>query len=338
MKKLLLLFLSLFSFVTISAQSAQKIHYQKGKLLGNYTDTLYARVLPNEVLFIDCQIRGIKPGISFKVLNMGNKVIYEKEGFKRERIRLPLREGQEVVKIVIHNPTEIVGKFFLEVNRLPAQGAPTEIDQTIYWMDVIDTTFKWIDKPYYTYRDTALVKLLEETRKVHSVTSLYDNEDCVSFRLPEHTIAWSYYIGVDQQGSQAYESAVAEMASLTSKMVKVPFNITPLAGLMAYGVQAIVALQSGEDIDFAVVDNLNAAQFREDLQFKSLVEGRMINGTRAFNDPLIGEWNICLENDNFIDGVSVLVIVEALVRPYTVEYKKEKIIDNITTRKTWFVR
>lgn len=200
-----------------------------------------------------------------------------------------------------------------KIQRIPASEATKNFNTGVYWKTVNDTTYTTIQEKQILKSDTLVYNLTDLVAKVHSSTNLSGNKTTFNFTLPEKTIAWSYYIGVDQTGQKAFEKATTQLAASAGPLIsKIP-GYGPLAALALGGASYLSRLQSGEDIDFYIVDTTNVNLFLKGKKFSYLKNGKVINDFSRMDSPLKGMHYVCLSNDNAVKGVSVTVKITAIV-------------------------
>jgi hypothetical protein len=201
----------------------------------------------------------------------------------------------------------------IKIQRIPASNETKNFNTSVYWKTVYDTTYTSEVEKYLIRADTSILNLTDEVAKVHSQTNANGAKTTFNFSLPANTVAWSYYIGVDQGGQQAYDAAAKELALKASPLVsKIP-GYGPLAALALGSVSYLSALQSGEDIDFYIVDDNNVNLFLAGQEFYYIKRGKVINDYSRMQAPLRGTYHVCLSNDNAITGVTVAVKITAII-------------------------
>lgn len=200
-----------------------------------------------------------------------------------------------------------------KIQRIPATETTKNFNTSVYWKTVYDTTYTTEQEKYLIKSDTTVSNITDQVAKVHSGGNLNGNKTTFNFTLPDNTVAWSYYIGVDQAGQQAYQTATNELASKAGPLVsKIP-GYGPLAALALGGVSYLTQLQSGEDIDFYIVDGNNVNLFMGGQAFSYIKKGKVINDYSRMTAPLKGSWHVCLSNDNAVTGVTVAVKITAII-------------------------
>jgi len=242
---------------------------------------------PNTSIFMDYKTEFIND----KSISISKKGIY-KFSFKNSAV------GVRVCKV--------------KVERIPANTNDEKFNTTVYWKTLTDTNFYLQDEKYIINKDTSYINVANPTVKVHSTTNANGNMSTFNFSLPENTVAWSYYIGVDQSGQEAYEKATKELAKNTAPLLaKIP-TYGPLAALALGSASYLSILQTGEDIDFFIVEGDNVNLFLTNRQFYYIKKGKVINDFGRITSPKKGSLHFCFSNDNAVTGVTVTVKVVAL--------------------------
>lgn len=200
-----------------------------------------------------------------------------------------------------------------KIQRIPENETSKNFNTSVYWKTISDTTYTTEQERYLIKVDTIVSNLTDQVAKVHSVGNANGNKTTFNFSLPNNTVAWSYYIGVDQAGQQAYQKATNELSSKAGPLVsKIP-GYGPLAALALGGASYLSQIQGGEDIDFYIVDNNNVNLFSAGQAFSYIKKGKVINDYSKMSNPLQGMYNVCLYNDNAITGVEVVVKITAII-------------------------
>jgi len=200
-----------------------------------------------------------------------------------------------------------------KIQRIPANETTKKFNTNVYWKDVFDTTYTMEQERCLVKADTIISNLTDQVAKVHSIGNANGNKTSFNFTLPENTIAWSYYIGVNQAGKQVFENAAKELSkSLSPLLLRMP-EYGPMAALALGGVSYLSQIQSGEDIDFYIVDNNNVNLFLTNQSFNYIKKGKVENDYSKMASPLNGMYNMCLLNDNAVLGVDVLVKITAII-------------------------
>jgi hypothetical protein len=200
----------------------------------------------------------------------------------------------------------------VKIHRIPVSEKTKKFNSTVYWRDVYDTSYNKYQENYIERTDTVISNLDERVVKVHSILNPEGNKTSFNFSLPLNTIYWSYYIGVDQAGQEAYESAAKKLSEASPIVSKIP-GYGPLAALALGSASYISKLSSGEDIDFYLVDGKNENLFLSNNRFDALQKGKVINASGRMTSPLTGTYYFCFYNDNSARGVSVTVNITAIV-------------------------
>lgn len=235
--------------------------------------------------------------------------------------------------------TAIAGRVCkFKLQRIPGNDKYLDFNTDVYWKTLYDTIYTNITEDYLVSRDTVYHNVTDQVAKVHSQTNLNGNKTTFNFVLPENTVAWSYYIGVDQEGQDAYARAVRSFASSASPLVSRLPGYGPLIALALNGVSFFTQLQKGEDIDYYICTGNNASLFLNGDPFYSIKKGKVLNDFSQMTTPLSGMYHFCFYNDNAVTGVTVTVKILAVsvtetwgkrpVRKYNITSQKVPCIQN----------
>jgi hypothetical protein len=198
-----------------------------------------------------------------------------------------------------------------KIQRVPVSEETKNFNCTVYSRTKSDTTYATNYENYVVKVDTIITELVSEVAKVHSSLNANGNRTVLNFALPLNTISWSYYIGVDQVGQQAYEKATSELVRTSSPLISRLSGYNPLAALALGATSYLFQLQSGEDIDYWLVQGGDANLFQQGKAFRYVKKGKVIN-TFSQMPSYFGNLSFCLSNDNAVAAASVLVKVTAV--------------------------
>ncbi len=199
-----------------------------------------------------------------------------------------------------------------KIQRVPSSEVTKNFNTSVYWRTVYDTTYTNEQEKFLVRADTSISNLTDQVAKVHSQGNMQGNKSSFNFTLPENTVVWSYYIGVDQEGQQEYEEATKELSNKAAPLISKLAGFNPLAALALGSASYLTTLQKGEDIDFYIVDNNNVNLFLAGQGFNYIKKGKVINDFSRITSPLVGTYHICLSNDNAITGVNVAIKITAI--------------------------
>jgi hypothetical protein len=223
-----------------------------------------------------------------------------------------------------------------KIQRIPAIEETKKFNSMVYKRTAYDTIYHDVPERYLVKADTIFTEILNQTAKVHSQSNLNSSRTTTNFRLPDNTIFWSYYIGVDQAGQQAFEFATNQLASAASPIAAKFGASGPLVALALNMTSFLPKLQSGEDIDYYLVQGQNVSLFAGGQAFRYFKSGKVINDF-ARSEPIPGLLSFCFNNDNAIQGVSVTVKVVAAQLNATWETRQVRKM-NITSREEMYLK
>lgn len=201
----------------------------------------------------------------------------------------------------------------VKIQRIPANDLTKNFNCSVYWKTLYDTTYTPVEENYISKTDTIISNITDQVAKVHSAGNLNGNRTTFNFVLPKNTVAWAYYVGVDQTGKEAFDNANTQLTKLSPTVSKIP-GYGPLAALAIHSISYFSKLTSGEDIDFYIVEGGNNANlFLAGQEFYYKKRGKIINDYSRMTNPLTGNLYFCLSNDNAVTGVNVIVKVTAII-------------------------
>ena len=173
--------------------------------------------------------------------------------------------------------------------------------------------------------------LFEKSQKVHSYYNDNVSRTYLRVDLPllensllkeEKLVAWSYWLGADQEAQEAYKKNLETVANSLSEVVNIYYQ-TPLAGVAVGAITELIIPQTGEDVEYYFINDFqNVQQFLNRQEFYLFDKGK---GRAAYgrNDRLKqGTFYIGLSNDNLTQGIEVDVKILAV--------KESKIYENET--------
>lgn len=309
-----LIFISIFCFITsrVSAQEPIDVYESTLKISGLGEETFLCGLAEGDQLIFNFnEINGKElkeveileyPSSSkfmdYKTKKIENKTVsIAKTGIYKFRFSNSALGGR-------------VCKF--KIQRIPVSEQTKNFNTSVYWKTINDTTYTVVQEKYLIKADTIITNITDNIAKVHSSGNLNGNKTSLNFSLPPNTKAWSYYIGVDQGGEDAYKEATKEIAQKASPvLLKIP-GYGPLAALALGGTSYIAQLQNGEDIDYYIVDGSNVNLFFSGQTFYYIKKGKVLNDFSQMLKPTSGTYHLCLANDNAITGVNVTVKITAV--------------------------
>ena len=170
-----------------------------------------------------------------------------------------------------------------------------QVERTVY-----DTTYT-TEKERYLITDTSVLNVLDAVSKISSDKFGISghSRESTNFKLPAGTVKWSYYIGVDEEKSNAFNNA---LNGITKKFGTSVLSAGPEAAIAVYGM-SYLAGASGD----------NAVQFEIKGPGGVLGSGTRIRDARQILDTLIGNYTVSLKNRNNLSAIQVTIKVSALV-------------------------
>ncbi len=138
-------------------------------------------------------------------------------------------------------------------------------------------------------------------------------------------VSWAYWVGVGEEANQAWK----QNSQSVSKLVKgaSTYFVSPLGALALGAVADLLIPKVGEDVSYAVSDQLNRNLFLAGQQYRIFDQGKGVAGFKNFDNIGMsqGTFFILLSNDNVIQGIDVTVKVVAIIE--TNEYEDKSYTD-----------
>jgi len=200
----------------------------------------------------------------------------------------------------------------IKIQRVPKNEETKNFNTTVYWRNVIDTSYTNIEEKYLIKSDTLINNLTDQITKVHSMTNQEGNITTSNFTLPPNTIAWSYYIGVDQASQKAFTEATQKLSDVAGPIASRIPGYGPLAALALNGTSFLTSIQTGENVEYWFVDGINQNLLKSGQAFHYYKKGNVINDFSRMITPLSGEIFLCLRNDNSFQALDVTIKITAI--------------------------
>lgn len=256
---------------------------------------------------------------------------------KRIQNKILVINQTAIYKFRFANSNILAGRICkFKIQRIPANQQTIGFNTSVFTKTIFDTTYSSVQERYLIKSDTIITEITNQTAKVHSKGNLNGNKTTFNFNLPSNTISWSYYIGVDQAGQQAYDKASKELMTNAAPIISKLAGYSPLAALALGATSYLSQIQGGEDIDFYIVPNENVNLFLNNQPFNYIKKGKVINDFSRM-DPINGTLHVCLSNDNAVTGVTVLIKITAVQANQIWETKPVRKM-NITSKQEMYLK
>jgi len=203
----------------------------------------------------------------------------------------------------------------IKIQRIPANDAAKDFNTDVIWKNWNDTNYTEETERYLVKSDTTVSNFLDEVVTVHSRNNSQSNKNITAFTIPENTIAWAYYIGVNEQKSKAFTKATVNFTKNAAKIVSAIPEWGVMASFALNGIGYFEQINSGDAVDFYIVDNTNATSFQYGRQIANAYKYSMqaVNNFSKMTTPLYGSYFLCLQNDNLITPINVTVKMTAII-------------------------
>ncbi len=203
-----------------------------------------------------------------------------------------------------------------KIQRIPASEATQNFNCTVYYRTGFDTTYTTVMEDFISYADTVINNLQDRNTKILPAAGTGSNKASFNFILPEHTIAWSYYLCVDKQGKDVFDEAAKKFTASASYLVSKYNRQGPLAGL-AFGIEShLEKTSSGLPVNYWIVDGENEGLFMNGAQFRYMKKAKANNDFSRM-DARKGALHFCFSNDHPTETLVVTVkITTVQVTPF----------------------
>jgi hypothetical protein len=178
-----------------------------------------------------------------------------------------------------------------KIQRIPAGAATQNFNCTVFTHTVNDTTYTTETEEYLSKNDTVITNFQDRLIKVNPLTTPGSNRATSSFMLPETVVAWSFYFTVNNAGQKEYEEAGKQLAPHPKFK-----NYGLLAALATNTPVTIPKLNTGEAIDYWVMEGDNANLFLSGAQFRYIKKGKAVNDFSRM-EPRKGNLFFCFSNN-----------------------------------------
>ena len=199
-----------------------------------------------------------------------------------------------------------------KIQRIPSGAATQNFNTTVYFDEYNDTTYTNEVETFIDRSDTVINNFQDRTIKVNPLSAPGSSKTTFNFVLPENTVSWSYYVCADKGGQQVYQEAGRSLAASSPSVIEKFPKYGPLAAVALDAPSYLTKLDTGQRINFWIVEEDNAELFKNGEQFRFIKKGKGINefsrmepGDRAFY--------FCLHNDYKDVPVTVMVKITAIL-------------------------
>src|SRR6187455_3121856 len=199
-----------------------------------------------------------------------------------------------------------------KIQRIPSGAATQNFNTTVYFDEYNDTTYTNEVETFIDRSDTMINNFQDRTIKVNPLTAPGSSKVTFNFMLPENTVAWSYYVSVDKGGQQIYQDAAKTISSNSPTVIEKFPKYGPLAAVALDAPSYLKKIDTGQHINYWIVEDDNAELFKNGDQFRFVKKGR---GTNDFSrmEPGDRAYFFCLHNDSKEAPVTVLVKITAIL-------------------------
>lgn len=201
------------------------------------------------------------------------------------------------------------------IKRIPASSDTQSFNTSVHWRTAYDSTYTQVQETYLESVDTLVDNVIDQITKVSSGNALNGNPNhtIVDFELPVNTVAWSYYIGVGNEGHKAFDSAKDDFVNAAVANVSEIPGYGVMAALAIYGINTFSKVQGSDNVKYWFIPNWeNVQQFQLGNSFLHYKQGDVVSDAGQMKSPLEGKTYLALYNDNVIEPIDVVVKIVAI--------------------------
>src|SRR3954464_2287499 len=271
------------------AQTGIDVYKGTVKIAPVSEDTMYFSFAKGDQLVFDFESTTGRELMEFEILRYPHYSKFRKDNqVKMKAEKLGIDEtGVYWFRMANRSGTE--RNCHLQIRRIPASASTKNFKTTVAWKTISDTTYTQATEKYVTRRDTSVINR-ELAVTVHAASSPYGPSQSPEFTLPGNIIAWSFYIGVNQPGQQAFQAAAQKFAQANTPQQTTITGYGPLAALALTGKSDFARLDNGQVITYSLVDATNVALAQQNQPFKSFRSKKVSNDFTAMKEPREGKY------------------------------------------------
>ena len=199
-----------------------------------------------------------------------------------------------------------------KIQRIPASAATQNFNTTVYFDEYNDTTYTNEVETFIDRSDTVINNFQDRTIKVNPLTAPGSSKVTFNFMLPENTVSWSYYVCADKGGQQVYQEANKSLNANSPSVIEKFPKYGPLAAVALDAPSYLTRIDTGQHINYWIVENENAELFKNGEQFRFVKKGRGINDFSRM-EPGDRSFFFCLHNDYKDAQVTVMIKITAVL-------------------------
>ena len=199
-----------------------------------------------------------------------------------------------------------------KIQRIPAGASTQNFNTTVYFDEYNDTTYTNEVETFIDRSDTVINNFQDRTIKVNPLTAPGSSKVTFNFMLPENTVSWSYYVCADKGGQQVYQEANKSLTANRPSVIEKFPKYGPLAAVALNSQSYLLKIDTGQHVNYWIVENENAELFKNGEQFRFIKKGRGINDFSRM-EPGDRSFFFCLHNDYKDAQVTVMVKITAVL-------------------------
>ena len=227
-----------------------------------------------------------------------------------------------------------------KIQRIPANEETKRFNPNVYTRILYDSIITPSEQKYLIRSDTSVVNIVDQIAKVSSQTAMSGspNKTIIDFTLPEGTISWSFYIGVGNEGKQAFLDATNKFVSSATSLATTIPGYGEMAALALTGLSFFASVQGADNVIYYFITDWNSVQaFNNGQPFYQFKQGNVVNDASRMITPLKGKIYLGLLNDNLTMAIDVMIKITGIA---VKEEWGTRIVNNISIveRKDFYLK
>lgn len=327
MKKITILFLFISTSLCSIGQDTIDVVEKTIKIGGLSRETEYYGFADGDKVIFNVTVENRKDIKDITISEYPNSVKFADHTTEKVQNKV-LNISRNAVYVFEYYNSNLSGRTInVKIQRIPKSESTKFFNTNVKWINKVDTTYSARENTYLISSDTSIVDVIDSKVRVHSQTNMDNpNKTIVDFTIPNNTIKWTYWIGVGNEGQQAFQKDQADFSKTGTKIIG---SINPLAGL-AFGLITMSHANVGENVKYYFLPAWEDVQkFKAGQAFMQFKTGNVVTdfGLMNYATKKNEKYYIGLENDNTMQGIDVNVKILAVV----VNNKYNTVIEKVPT-------
>lgn len=302
--------LAAFSLISLS-QNPVDVTEKSIKVAAMATTTEYYGFAEGDKIIFDFSVEKGKDLKDVTISEYPNSVRFAEHNIEKIENKILSIQRKAIYKFEYYNAYFLPRSVNIKIQRIPKDETTRSFNTNVKWIDGFDTTYLDQQENVALIADTSFEEVINSKIKLSAQTNKDTlNKLMTDFTLPANTIKWTYWIGVGEQGMQAFENDGKKMEEL-----KFSKSSNPLSGL-ALGLIPMTRIPSGGSIHYYFISSEEeATSFKKGLSFKFFKQGVAAAdfGLMNYVNKLPQKYYLGIRNDNIVHAADVNIKILAVI-------------------------